>query len=353
MSKRCAPLPISSSGVKPTRIVGARQLRVRREVRDRGHHLGHAGLVVGAEQRVAARVTRSWPDLRAQLGHRARDRAPSARAAARSARRRSRGARAARRPPRTRPGLVSRCASRPITGAPGTLPASVAKTKPFASCATSVSPAPRSSSTSRRPSSSWPGVLGDCGVRAVGLGVDADVAQQPLQHVGRERGGQIRGVRRGAGRRHARPCSHADAVDDRVRAAAAACAGRRAARGAACKRVIDVRFRPQSRRPGMSKTRLGDMLGDHGIAYEHRKALGHAARPAPRLPCGPDRAGARGLPRARRGDRARRAGRPRRRARARAAHGAALPRGGPGHLPPARAQRAARGAAAGAEVVDL
>jgi uncharacterized protein (DUF488 family) len=39
-------------------------------------------------------------------------------------------------------------------------------------------------------------------------------------------------------------------------------------------RVLDVRFRPQSRRPGMSKTRLGELLGDHGIAYEHRKALG-------------------------------------------------------------------------------
>jgi uncharacterized protein (DUF488 family) len=39
-------------------------------------------------------------------------------------------------------------------------------------------------------------------------------------------------------------------------------------------RLIDVRFRPQSRRPGMSKTRLGELLGDHGIAYEHRKPLG-------------------------------------------------------------------------------
>ena len=39
-------------------------------------------------------------------------------------------------------------------------------------------------------------------------------------------------------------------------------------------RVLDVRFRPQSRRPGMSKTRLGDLLGVHGIVYEHRKALG-------------------------------------------------------------------------------
>jgi uncharacterized protein (DUF488 family) len=39
-------------------------------------------------------------------------------------------------------------------------------------------------------------------------------------------------------------------------------------------RVIDVRFRPQSRRPGMSKTRLGELLREHGIAYEHRRALG-------------------------------------------------------------------------------
>ena len=39
-------------------------------------------------------------------------------------------------------------------------------------------------------------------------------------------------------------------------------------------RVLDVRFRPQSRRPGMSKTRLGELLREHGIAYQHRKALG-------------------------------------------------------------------------------
>jgi len=38
--------------------------------------------------------------------------------------------------------------------------------------------------------------------------------------------------------------------------------------------VIDVRFRPQSRRPGMSKTRLGELLRDHGITYEHRRELG-------------------------------------------------------------------------------
>ena len=45
-------------------------------------------------------------------------------------------------------------------------------------------------------------------------------------------------------------------------------------REARVERVIDVRFRPQSRRPGMSKTRLSQLLGDHGIAYEHRRALG-------------------------------------------------------------------------------
>src|SRR4051812_25860985 len=43
---------------------------------------------------------------------------------------------------------------------------------------------------------------------------------------------------------------------------------------AGVRRLIDVRYRPQSRRAGMSKSRLGDLLGDHGIAYEHRRALG-------------------------------------------------------------------------------
>jgi uncharacterized protein (DUF488 family) len=46
---------------------------------------------------------------------------------------------------------------------------------------------------------------------------------------------------------------------------------------AGVKRVIDVRFRPQSRRPGMSKTRLSELLGDHGLAYEHRRELGTPA----------------------------------------------------------------------------
>lgn len=45
-------------------------------------------------------------------------------------------------------------------------------------------------------------------------------------------------------------------------------------RAAGVRRVLDVRIRPQSRRPGMSKTRLGDLLGEHGIAYENRRELG-------------------------------------------------------------------------------
>ncbi len=45
-------------------------------------------------------------------------------------------------------------------------------------------------------------------------------------------------------------------------------------RAAGVRRVIDARFRAQSRRPGMSKTRLGELLGEHGILYEHRRALG-------------------------------------------------------------------------------
>ena len=43
---------------------------------------------------------------------------------------------------------------------------------------------------------------------------------------------------------------------------------------AGIERLLDVRYRPQSRRPGMSKTRLSGLLAEHGITYEHRKALG-------------------------------------------------------------------------------
>jgi uncharacterized protein (DUF488 family) len=46
---------------------------------------------------------------------------------------------------------------------------------------------------------------------------------------------------------------------------------------AGVQRLIDVRFWPQSRRPGMSKTRLSQLLGDHGIAYESRRELGTPA----------------------------------------------------------------------------
>jgi uncharacterized protein (DUF488 family) len=43
---------------------------------------------------------------------------------------------------------------------------------------------------------------------------------------------------------------------------------------AGIRRVLDVRLRPQSRRPGMSKTKLALKLAEHGIAYEHRRELG-------------------------------------------------------------------------------
>jgi uncharacterized protein (DUF488 family) len=39
-------------------------------------------------------------------------------------------------------------------------------------------------------------------------------------------------------------------------------------------RVLDVRIRPQSRKPGMSKTRLTGTLAAHGIRYEHRRPFG-------------------------------------------------------------------------------
>ncbi len=43
---------------------------------------------------------------------------------------------------------------------------------------------------------------------------------------------------------------------------------------AGVERLLDVRFRPQSRRPGLSKTRLSALLAERGIAYEHRRELG-------------------------------------------------------------------------------
>ena len=68
----------------------------------------------------------------------------------------------------------------------------------------------------------------------------------------------------------------ADDLDDRVRTTAA---GELVAEleAAGVERLIDVRYRPQSRRPGMSKTRLGELLGDHGIVYEQSQGARHAA----------------------------------------------------------------------------
>lgn len=61
---------------------------------------------------------------------------------------------------------------------------------------------------------------------------------------------------------------------------------------AGVERVIDVRFRPQSRRPGMSKTKLGIRLGEHGIAYESRRTLGTPPEIRPLYKTGAVRQGA-------------------------------------------------------------
>ena len=67
MSKSVAPSPISSSGVKQMRRVG-RGSSGRGQVRDGGHDLRHAGLVVGAEQRVAGGGDDVVADLGARTG---------------------------------------------------------------------------------------------------------------------------------------------------------------------------------------------------------------------------------------------------------------------------------------------
>jgi uncharacterized protein (DUF488 family) len=48
---------------------------------------------------------------------------------------------------------------------------------------------------------------------------------------------------------------------------------------AGVRRVIDVRYRPQSRRPGMSKTRLGALLAE--LAEARRAYREHVARETP------------------------------------------------------------------------
>ena len=105
----------------------ARELRVRGQVRDRGHDLGHAGLVVGAQQRVAARGDDVVADLPGQHRHVLR---VEHRAAARQldrGRRRSRGARSARRRRRARPGSRPCARAARSRGAPSA-PGSVANT---------------------------------------------------------------------------------------------------------------------------------------------------------------------------------------------------------------------------------
>src|SRR5262245_25102254 len=50
-----------------------------------------------------------------------------------------------------------------------------------------------------------------------------------------------------------------------------------ALQGAGVERVIDVRAVPNSRRPGFSKTPLGNALAEVGIDYVHLRALGTPA----------------------------------------------------------------------------
>jgi uncharacterized protein (DUF488 family) len=39
--------------------------------------------------------------------------------------------------------------------------------------------------------------------------------------------------------------------------------------------VVDVRLTPLSRKPGLSKTRLSELLADVGVEYRHLRALGN------------------------------------------------------------------------------
>lgn len=39
--------------------------------------------------------------------------------------------------------------------------------------------------------------------------------------------------------------------------------------------LVDVRLRPASRKPGLSRTRLSQALADAGIGYRHARALGN------------------------------------------------------------------------------
>ena len=129
----------------------ARQVRVGRQVRDRGHDLGHAGLVVGAEQRVAA----GGHDVVARRA----PRPPCRCAAARSASRRGRGARSARRSHRAHPDSCPR-------GRSGRSPARRRRASRSRSRCRRARRRPARSPAARRPAgatrSSWPGVLGDC-----------------------------------------------------------------------------------------------------------------------------------------------------------------------------------------------
>ena len=180
------PRPTSSSTVNADAHGRARR-GVAGEVGDRGHDLGDARLVVGAEQRRAVARDDVVADARRevrQLGrveHLARvagqhDRA--ARVGVVDDRRHTRR--------RVRRATCPRARSGPTTGALSTVPGRVANTYPCSVSSTSSRPIARSSSTSSRDRSSCFAVLGYVVVLHGRLRVDHDVAEEPLEHLVRE-----------------------------------------------------------------------------------------------------------------------------------------------------------------------
>ena len=109
---RCsAPPATSSSTVKQTRIGACGTLRIPLQVRDRGHDLGDAGLVVGSEQGRAVRGDEIVADLPLSRGSSSGSSTTRGSPGARSGRRRSRGEPGGRRRSRSRPATYRRARS--------------------------------------------------------------------------------------------------------------------------------------------------------------------------------------------------------------------------------------------------
>ena len=280
---------------------------MRGEVGDRRHHLGHAGLVVGAEQRVAARGDDVVADRVAQLGHplgvehraapRQRDHAAvvvavherlDAGAGLVRARVQVREQADHRRALHGRGQRRGHEALRVLLGV--------------------GEPDPRSSSTSRRPSSSCPGVLGRLagtrGRTACRCGRSAAGGRARRRRAPR-RAGRVR--RRSCGASYDPACLR---LDDRLRAAAARAAGRRAARRG--RRAGDRRPLPAAVAPARHVARRGSASCSARTGSPTSTARRSARRPTCATTSTRGKQ-ARGLPRPRRGDGARGARRARRR----------------------------------------